>query len=963
MRFEREKEKKEISRYTILFIVMGVIFTAIILKLAYLQIYKHDDYKDTADNTSVRFISEKAPRGKIYDEEGNILATNTQTYSISFTSTTVADDEYFNTMDVLYNLLNELGETIEDNLPVVLNDDGSFAFKYSNTTVDGQKAEELRFKKDRGLGDTIKYELYGEVEYDLSDEQLAKINEELMKVTPEEFFYTLVKSYGIIDILKPTEEEKAKYKKMSGEELTKILIDNGYSKSKIRQYLIVKDAMFIQSIKGYKSVTISNSVSRDTAFIIMQRSNQLPGISVKQSPCRSYPYNELASSVIGYLSKISTENRDKYELRGYDVSSDLVGVAGIESAFEEQLKGVKGGSTVKVNSVGTATEELFSLESYPGNDVHLTINKDIQYAMEESFKDTLESINGKSEYSNGRTITYQNATRGAAILVEVKTGRILGMVSYPSFDPNEFAVSGTLSDEKTKEYFSPDYEVFGNEIISRLNLNKSIDELFPKDSNGNRYDLYDLYPRKFYNYATQGLIPPGSIFKPLTGIAGIEEGVVGNSETIYDAGIFMPTGLFTKDNGPQCLSYTMGWGSHGSIDIRKALEVSCNYYFYEVAYRLYVNNGKSTEALNTIAEYAWKFGLGVDPKGQSKMSTGIEITENFGQVYNFESWKNNQASQARFELSDYLEKGDYKGIYYFVPFDFSYKDDDTEKVSDAKNKLKEKISSRLKEVGSETESTKGYDDFVKDISTEVEYIMRNSDTYKANVESYGGNVDIDKQVKIVSQAIAQFTVNDKASEIKSPAQLIYASIGQGMNNFTPIQLAAYASTLANGGTRYRLHLVDEVTSPDGEVVQKFDPEILDTVSISPSTLQAIKEGMQKANTDDNGTAVEVFKNFPISTGGKTGTADYMSKNDKGEIQQDYGRSPYATYMSFAPLDDPEVAFVGVIYDGGHGSATAAVAKAAYEAYFKERLLKDNPNYAETSETFTKYVVNTIPDNK
>ena len=114
-----------------------------------------------------------------------------------------------------------------------------------------------------------------------------------------------------------------------------------------------------------------------------QKKYDLSGIDVSLAPIRYYPFDNLASSVLGYVSSINDTQKEKYELKGYDVSSDLIGTSGIESAFEEQLKGVKGGTTVKVNSQGRVTQELFKLESYPGNDVHLTIDNDIQYAAEQ----------------------------------------------------------------------------------------------------------------------------------------------------------------------------------------------------------------------------------------------------------------------------------------------------------------------------------------------------------------------------------------------------------------------------------------------------------------------------------------------------------------------------------------------------------------------------------------------------
>jgi penicillin-binding protein 2 len=278
----------------------------------------------------------------------------------------------------------------------------------------------------------------------------------------------------------------------------------------------------MESFKGYKSVTLARSIKQKSAFTIMQKLNDLPGINIKLEPTRNYPYNELASSVIGYLSPINSINEDKYELRGYDSSTDLIGVSGIESAFEDELKGVKGGTTVKVNSQGRTTEELFQLQSYPGNNVYLTIDKNIQYAAEKSLIDSMEKLRNASNDPE------KGANRGAAVAVDVKTGRILASVSYPSFNPNKFVTAGGLTDEETKKYFSPDLEGFGKDYIESRGLSKSLDELFPKDKeDGVRTDPYDLYPKAFYNYATLGLLPSGSTFKPLTAIAGLQEGVIG----------------------------------------------------------------------------------------------------------------------------------------------------------------------------------------------------------------------------------------------------------------------------------------------------------------------------------------------------------------------------------------------------------------------------------------------------
>ncbi len=946
----KPKKKKELSRYTIFIMMMSIIFTVIIGKLVYLQVIKHDDYKERADTTSTKFVSEKAPRGIIYDSNGNILATNVQTYTMTYTNTEETSESFFETIDMVNDILNQNDESIIDNFILKLDENNNPYFEYSSTDESAQETQKIRFLKDRGFDAEIQSELFGDDVEDLTDVQIDKLNEKLLEISAEEVFYELVKDYNLINlkIRNLSDDEKAKYKNMSGKELTEILLKD-YTYEQLRMYMLIKDELKMQSFKGYKSVTLANNLKKDTSLIILQKLNDLPGIEITLEPTRFYPYYTLGSSILGYLSSIDSSNQEKYELRGYDVSTDLIGISGIESAFEEQLKGVKGGTTVKINSKGRVTEELFKFESYPGNNVHLTIDKDIQYAAEQALADTMENI--RTSYD-----PYPGANRGAAIAVEVKTGRILASVSYPNYDPNIFTVDKEKSGDIISDYFYPDLESFGQELISSRGLNKTIDELFPLQ-NGVRTDPYDLYPRAFYNYATQGLIPPGSTFKPLTGVAGLEAGVVSVGETIYDNGIFNThPETYGKSFGPECLIYTNYHGSHGATDITHALEVSCNYYFYEIAYRLYKQAGSDIGALDSLAEYAWKFGLGIDPNSKGKASTGIEIEENFGQVYNFQSFKNQSILYAKFELRDYLESGDYKGITTFIPFDYSASEDDSEKVKSAKIALKEKINDRFSQIGTGEEAL-GTDAFAQTLLDDIKTIMSNSEKYQENIEASNKTFNLDSQAKIVGDVIARFVVNDKGAEIISPAQEVYSAIGQGMNNFTPMQLAGYVSTLANGGTRYKLHFVDKITTPDGDVIEEYSPEILDELNISQSTLDAVREGMYKANNDEGGTAASVFASFPIKTGGKTGTADF------GEGQTEVGRAPYATYVSFAPLDDPEIAFVGVIYDGGHGSSTAPVAKAVYEAYFKEVLESQYPGYTASSSSYQKYVVGAPKDNK
>ena len=947
----KPKKNKESSRYSVFYIIMFIMMGTIVGKLLYLQVYKYEDYKEKADVSSTKFISEEAPRGNIYDSNGNVIATNKQTYTLTYMETVDSKNLFFKTMDKVFQILEDNGEEFQDDLALKVDDNGGIYFDFKTDNESSRRTLEVRFKRDRGLNEDIENKKFGDKEGDYTDDEINQVNDELMKISAEDTFYYLVKSYDLYKLLLPenyTSEEDSelakKYKDATGKEILDDLLKE-YSIQQIRRYIVVKDAIKIGSYSGYSNITIASNIKRDTAFVVYQQLNDLPGINVSLKPVRYYPYATLASAVVGYVSSISSSQQEIYELKGYDTSTDLIGVSGIESAFEEQLKGTKGGTTVKVNSQGRTTEELFKLESYPGNNVHLTIDKDVQYAAQGALKDQILKLQ-----SEGLT----SATRGAVVVIEVNTGRVIAMASYPYFDPNDFAIPSELSTEKYNEYFNPDLESFGTKHIQSSGATGTLDKLFPDENeDGVREDKYDLYPRSMLNYATQGLVPPGSTFKPLTAVAALTEGAISEGDTVNDVGVWS-----SEYTGNQVLENFQKIGN-GITDVRKALQVSSNYFFYETAIRLYEKNGANIDALNSIARYAWKFGLGVE--GNKNASTGIQIYENFGQTYNFVSWRKSLASNAKYSIVPALEEGVYYG-YSFVPFDISDISTDSDELKELKTSLKNNIKETLLKVGTDEQIT-SQDEYAKSILSTVKKIMEISDKYKENVASYEADnnkeVDIDAQAKTVANAIAYFTVTNQTAEITSPINLVQDAIGQSMNAFTPLQMANYVATLANGGTRYKVSIVDKVTSPTGEIIQEFTPEVVESNPIDPEILQIVKEGMRRVNTSpSNGTVYELFGNFPIEVVGKTGTADFGT-SEQYEFQ---GRKAYANYISFAPMDNPQIAIFSTIYDGNRGGNSAYVHKGIYEAFFKDELLAINPNYAETSETFQKYVVEAPADN-
>lgn len=941
---EEHLRKKNFTRYTAFFICMIIVFSAILSRLIYLQIVKGEDFREQVNNRAHRTITTIAPRGKIYDRNGDVLATNRQSFSLIFTETSESKKKFFDTMNKVFKILDENGEKQKDDFGLKIN---PFRFEFISPSW-----QEPRFKKDRGFDYDIRRQLFeGKKNEELTKEEKKRVEEELAKITAEEAFYKLINQYKLYDLIKDNYEEKEWKNKKSQEKINLLL--ESYDLETIRRYMVVKDEIKMNSFSGYKPVVIANDLKQKTAFKFEQIQASFPGISIINQPIREYPYEDLASSIIGYISKINSSNKEKYEEKGYDISADYIGAAGIERVYENILRGVKGQESIEVNKYGRKIKTLGELEPYPGKSLALTIDKDIQIAAEKALDKVMQEaqeLGNKTRDGRDDDVDKTNATRGAAVVLDINSGEVLALASRPGYDPNLFAVPGRLSDEDYKKYFMPDLEKFGREYIQKRGLAKVdkykdkdishmteeekveyiLNDIFPlderiKNNTTIREDIYDIYPKPFYNYATQSLMPPGSIFKPLTTIAGLEEGVIDEKTRIVDRGYYNKR--YKDYKGASWMFNLYGYG-HGTQNVVEALRDSNNYFFYEVADRLFEKGGLGKEALDMIAKYAWKFGLGLDPKGNEKASTGIEIDEFFGQVYNYEYGKKMLSRLYMMNLNGYLSRGEasiWVGVYKGI--DIVPTDEDSNEVNKVKIKIRDAV---LNEMRSEeiSDSTK-FNALMKELLNDLINIQ-------PEIKGKYSENDVECMIKAVNSSI-----RDARTNIIRGINLYDASIGQGLNQFTPLQLANYIATVVNGGNRYKVHLVDKILDPDGKVEEEYgkDPVILDKVNISDKTVDIVKRGMLEVTTNPSGTAYRIFKKFPIKNGGKTGSATF---NDN--FQEDIGRTSYATYIGFAPYENPEIAVCAVVFDGGHGSYAAPVAKAVYEEYFKEEILKINPDY-------------------
>ncbi|MDO5556618.1 MAG: penicillin-binding protein 2 [Clostridia bacterium] len=304
-----------------------------------------------------------------------------------------------------------------------------------------------------------------------------------------------------------------------------------------------------------KAVRIAKNISRTSALQFNEQNIDFPGITVVVSPVRKYTQNNFASHILGYVGQISSSELEGKE-EVYD-RNDTIGKGGIEYVFEEYLKGKNGIKHIDMSVDGTVSNESIINQADEGSDVILTIDANLQKVAEDALENNIKKI------ASGAFGERSDTNSGAVVAMNVNTGEILAMASFPNYNPNDF-ING-ISSQKWNEY----------------NENSA---------------------RPLYNRAIQGEYAPGSTFKMATAIAALESGNVRINEKVNDKGVY------PHSYNPVCWLWTSKHKGHGYLDISNAIKHSCNYFFYEMGYRM---------GIDVLEKYATYLGLG--------NKTGVEL--------------------------------------------------------------------------------------------------------------------------------------------------------------------------------------------------------------------------------------------------------------------------------------------------------------------------------------------------
>ena len=567
-------------RALVMVLLLALVITGMGATLYDLQINNGQEYARQAQNKIAEQESVEAARGQILDRNGQVLVSNKVVYQVSLDTSLMKKDRNRILLSLM-DIATEEGVEWTDNLPISKSAPFTFTTDtpYVTTSTDEegntvesltrlgrlavyygwiedptQKAEETeedtaQAQEEPGLWDKIKAFFTGKDLSQTSDSSQSAQSDALP--TALELLGMMCEEWDI--------QGEGAVEANSGETVPVLNIGD-LSAQDARNLAGILYELNLRTSNVYVANEYVFAQDVDIDFITQVKEHSLTGVVIEPTTVRQY-HTTYAAHLLGQVTPIYSGEVEYYtslDLDGDGVAdyslNDTVGRGGVEQAFEPYLRGKSGVRTVERNTSGKIVSETWLEEPEPGDNVVLTLDIDLQAYVENTLATAIPKIDVEEAVGGG-----------ACVILDVDTSEVLACASYPTFDPAKY------------------------------------------NSNYNDYASDPLLP--LLNRALQGTFAPGSTFKMITAIAGLEEGIITPTTEIKDEGIYK----YYSSPQPKCWIYNTNGRNHGSINVSEAIEVSCNYFFYEVGRLL---------GIDTLVDYATRFGLG--------QKTGLELEEYTG---------------------------------------------------------------------------------------------------------------------------------------------------------------------------------------------------------------------------------------------------------------------------------------------------------------------------------------------
>lgn len=941
------------SRLFIASIFFVILFSCLAVRLFYLQVIHGEEYYEEYVDTTLTEVATSAPRGNIYDRNGVLLAWNEISYTVTIRDTGEYSDKKrvatFNPMIYkLVQLLDECNQDIKTFIPVVINEDGEYEFS-------GSQASIRLFIRD----------MYGA-------EKIEKIaqtkGEDVYGYTAEEIMtYARETVYGFKNWREKDDESRAIVDSLSKEEELKILN--------------IRYALTGYSYRKYQSVTICSDVPDKLSAAIMENSHQLSGVEIAQESMRVYIDNPAFSHILGYTGVIRDQEEcdelnaqaveDGYIEEGeimYELG-DYVGRTGIEKAMDAALQGKKGSVTMYLDKVGQVLETVSEVEAVVGNDVYLTLDANMQsvayYGLEKSITSQLLELleYGDTEVYyqliNNNIISIQHFEEEDATDLEKDV-----LNRFVSFRKRRIQmVSDTLLDEsgKAMNLLTEEIQDYVDFVYKQL-ASAGVIYTSDIDTNSSEYQMWkedQLSPYQYFYYlVSNGWIDTSLFSQSVQYISSdemyqlfidyIADWLGDNSDFEKELYCYLIETDTVTPNEICLLLFEQGILEESESDIEQLKKENP-----EDAYRFITQKIENNEI--TPAQ------LAMDP-----CSGGLVATDpNTGEILAMASYPGYDLNRLSGTIDatywKQLTEDKSKPMYNNVT-QTSIAPGSTYKVITAAAALSGSYVDAQEYVNCKgiyeytgqkcwyfTEKGVGHGllDAAGAIANSCNYYFYEMGRRFSIDED--GKMDESKGLQVLADYASQFGLSEKTGiELGETAPKISdelpisSAIGQGTNSYATIQLSRYVTAVANKGDVYEYSLILKVEDLEGNVLQEYQPTVVNHVELSDDVWNVLHTGMY--GVLQYGTLAHTFDDIDAEIAGKTGSA-----------QEDLSRPNHGQFISFAPYDDPTIAVNATVsFCGGSGGAVWAV-RNFYYYYFKTHTYEEMTTNEVNPVDYTKEI--------
>ncbi len=914
------------SRAVIVCSVLTVLACVMIYRLFSLQIINGESYLDSFKLRIKKEKSIPAARGNIYDRNGNLLAYNELANSVTIEdvhkSAKGKNKKLNDTLNTLIDIIEKNGDTVDQDFGIILNESSTYEF-----TSEGNS--QLRF-----LADVYGHSSIGDLKYEEKTKSATEVVDDMCK------------TFGIGKNV--TEDDNSTFTPRLG-----------YTNDRALKILTVRYNMSTNSYQKYIDTTVASNVSEKTVADVMENLDKLEGVSINENTARKYVDSVYFSQVLGYTGKVSEEELSTLLLTNSSYGiNDTVGKSGIEQAMESVLQGKKGSETVYVDNTGQVIETSNYVDSIAGNDVYLTIDKDLTEACYNIIEQSLAGIL-VSKIQNVKTYTYTSTSSSSNIVIPIYD------VYFAIFDNdvvniNHMADPGALeSEQAVYAAFSEKNENVLDEI--RLELTE---KATPYDHLTKEYQWYmshiaamlysngildtskvDREDDMYIAWTTDETISLAEYLKYAIAVNWVDvskleiENQYADSEEIFKQIVNYTEKVLETDYDFQTRMY-----KYLLLDGKITGSQVCNVLLEqgvvtldEEEQQLWDRGGESayTFMINRISNLdITPAQLALDPCTGSMVITDVNTGDVLALV-SYPGYDNNMMANGVNAAYYAKLRSDKSNPLYNYATQQKTAPGSTFKMVSATAGLNEGVISLdsviycggiFDKLNSPPRCwiyprghgglnvSGGIRNSCNVFFYEVGYRLGNTG------EKYVSETGLEKLAKYADL----YGLSEKSGiEIAESEPLVSnqdsvrSAIGQGNNSYTTVGLARYVTTVANSGTCYNLTLIDKTTDSNGNLLEDNSAEIRNFVDQPQSYWDAIHLGMRQVVQDK-----AYYNNLGVNVAGKTGTA-----------QESASRPNHSLFVCYAPYEKPEIAIATRIANGYTSSYAAQITKEALVYYF------------------------------